>query len=160
MTYQAIPAVSHVLTFFTLLGACVWLGGFIAIGVVARSARATLERPAQVAFFRALGRSYGIVGSVALLIALGCGAALLTERSWDGAGLAAIIVACALVLATVAGVVQARGMTRLRRRAIEDDADERLAAQVRAGARRARILRSAIGLLSIALLALGVALIS
>jgi hypothetical protein len=147
--------VTALLVFVALLAACVWVGGFVAIAVVARVARRQLEPGARVAFFRALGRSYGVVGGVALAVALACGAALLADRAWDGTALAAIVVAVALVLATVAGVAQARGMTRLRRRALGDAA---LAAQVRTGAARAALLRAAIGALSVALLALAAVL--
>jgi hypothetical protein len=149
---------SAVLVFVALFAACVWVGGFVAIAVVARVARRQLERGARVAFFRALGRSYGVVGGIALVVALGCGAALLAGRAWDGTALAAVLVAAALVLVTVAGVAQARGMTRLRRSALRDPDDEALAAHVRAGAVRAAVLRAAIGALSVALLALAAVL--
>jgi hypothetical protein len=149
---------SAVLVFVALLAACVWVGGFVAIAVAARVARRELERGAQVAFFRGLGRSYGVVGGVALAVALGCGAGLLAGRAWDGTALAAVVVAVALVLATVAGVVQARGMTRLRRSALSGAGDEALAARVRTGAVRAALLRAVIGALSLALLALAAVL--
>jgi hypothetical protein len=140
------------------LTASVWVGGFIAIGVVAGAARRALEPAARVAFFRALGRSYGIVGGLALLVALGTGGALVSGRSWDAALVTTTAVAAALVLATVVGVVQARRMTRLRRDALGDPGDPDLAARVRRGAGRATVLRSAIGLLTLALVALGAVL--
>jgi hypothetical protein len=138
--------------FVTLLGACVWLGGFVAIAVVARVARSQLERPAQVAFFRALGRRYLGVGVGALVLALAGGAALLAGHGWDAAALLAVVFAGAIVLATAAGVVQARGMTRLRARAVRAPDDAALAQQVRRGAVRARVLRAAIGAFSVGLL--------
>jgi len=149
--------VTAALVFVALLAACVWVGGFVAIAVVARVARRQLEPGARVAFFRALGRSYGVVGGIALAVALASGAALLAHQAWDATALAAILVAVALVLATVAGVAQARGMTRLRGSALRN-ADEALAARVRTGAARAAVLRAAIGALSVALLALGAVL--
>jgi hypothetical protein len=148
---------SAVLVFVALLAACVWVGGFVAIAVAARVARRELAPGAQVAFFRGLGRSYGVVGGVALAVALGCGAALLAGHGWDGTALAAVVVAVALVAVTVAGVTQARGMTRLRRRAL-DAGEAALAARVRAGAARANALRAAIGALSLVLLALAAVL--
>jgi hypothetical protein len=151
-------AVTPVLAFAALLGACVWVGGFVALGVVAKAARPTLEPSTRVAFFRAVGRTYGVVGGAALALALGAGGALLGGRGWDAAALAACALAAALVIATAAGVRQARGMTRLRRRAAEAPGDAFLAARVRAGARRAAALRTAIGALSLALLALAAAL--
>lgn len=135
-----------------------WIGGFVAIVVVVRIARQQLERPAQVTFFRALGRRYLGVGAGALVVALAAGAALLAEHPWDGTTLAAVLVATALVLVTIVGVVQARGMTRLRAHALSAPDDPVLLARVRRGAARAGILRATIGLLSLALLALAAAL--
>jgi len=148
------------LVFVALLAGSVWVGGFVAIGVVARVAREQLDRPAQVAFFRALGRRYLVVGLVALFAALASGAALLAGRDWDGTALAAVVVAAALVLATIAGILQARGMTRARTRALRDPDDAALADRVQRGAVRAGILRATIGTLTLALLALAAALAS
>jgi hypothetical protein len=147
-----------VLVFLALLGACVWVGGFIAIAVVAHAARRTLGKLDQIAFFRALGQSYGLVGGTALGVALVCGAVLLVERPWDGTATASVCLAALLTLVTAVAVAQARGMTRLRRRALSEDGDPFLAIQVRKGAARASALRAAIGVLSIGLLVLAVAL--
>jgi hypothetical protein len=147
-----------VLVFVALLAGSIWVGGFVAIGVVVSVARAQLDRPAQIAFFRALGRRYLVVGLSALLVALAAGAALLAQRDWDTTALAAVIVAAALIVATVAGVAQARGMTRARARAIRSPDDTDLTRRVRRGAIRATILRAAIGVLTLALLALAAAL--
>ena len=151
-------AASQVVVFVALLGASVWVGGFIAIAIVARIARRQLERPAQVAFFRRLGREYAVIGTPALVIALAAGGVLLEERAWDHTASAAVVVAGALLLATAAGVAQARGMTRLRTRALGGPDDAALARQVRRGAVLAGALRAAIGLLSLALLALAAVL--
>lgn len=146
------------LTFAALLGACVWVGGFVAIVVVVRAGRGQLDPASQVAFFRALGRSYLPVGCVGLVLAFGAGGALLAGRRWDGLAVATVLVAAALLLALGAGVVQARGMTRLRARLVERADDARLRARVERGALRAALLRGAIGLLTLALLALASAL--
>ena len=53
-----------------LIAGSVWVGGYVAIGVVARVTVRTLGPADRVAFFRALGRMYGIVGTVALALAL------------------------------------------------------------------------------------------
>ena len=144
--------------FVALLSACIWVGGFVAIVVVTRVARSTLDAADQVEFFRTLGRSYGIVSTVALALGLISGGILLADRDWDGLALAAVVVAVALVIATAAGVIQARGMTRLRQTAVRDPADDALAARVRRGSRRAAALRATIGALSIGLLAIAAAL--
>ncbi|MGV1047161.1 MAG: hypothetical protein ACOYD4_01365 [Solirubrobacterales bacterium] len=138
-----------------LLAASVWVGGLVAIFVVARAASATLEPAQRVAFFRALGRSYGIVGSVALLLALLSGAILLGDHPWDGLLVAAALVAAALLAATAAGMARARAMTRLRRRALESPG---LEGRARREARIAAGLRGAIAVLTLALLVLGAAL--
>ena len=65
-----------------------------------------------------------------------------------------VVLASALVLATSAGVTQARGMTRLRQQAVRDPEDSVLATRVRHGALRAGVLRAMIAALSVALLAL------
>lgn len=149
-----------VLAFLALLGASIWVGGFVAIVVVARIARSQVGPAEQVAFFRALGRVYGVVAGLALALALVCGGALLARAGWSTGATAAALVAAALVVCTVAGVLQARGMTRLRRRGLDAGGDPALAGRVRRGAARALVLRGLIGALSLALLALGSALAS
>ncbi|HVV31105.1 MAG TPA: hypothetical protein VHC41_09510 [Mycobacteriales bacterium] len=141
-----------------LLASSIWVGGFIAIGVVARVVGRTLQTADRVAFFRALGRSYGVVGGIALLVTLGTGAALATNHDWDGTMLATLIVAVALVVVTAVGVVQARRMTRLRQRALAQPGDGSITAQVAGGARDATALRAGIGLLTFTLLALAAVL--
>jgi uncharacterized membrane protein len=136
-----------------LLAATTWVGGFVAIAVVGRVARRTLEPPARIAFFRGLGRAYGVVGGASLLVALGTGFALLPDRS-SGTGIAAIALAAALLAATAAGVRQARRMTRLRRHALEHRDEPGVAERLRRASRSAAVLRSAIGLLTLALVLL------
>ncbi|CCG05673.1 hypothetical protein [Blastococcus saxobsidens] len=151
-------AVTLALTWLLILAAAVWVGGLVAIFVVARVASRTLQPAARVSFFRALGRAYGIVGTVALAIAYGTGAALLVGRPWDALLVATVIVAAVLVVTTTAGVVQARRMRRLRQRVLAQPDDPVLAAGVRRGAVRAAGLRGLLALLSLALLTLAVLL--
>ena len=148
------------LLFIHLVAVSVWLGGFVTIALVARVVRSELPVPAQVAFFLALGRVYGVVAGLALGIALLTGGALLLRRGWDEWATVAVLLALALVLATGAGVVQARGMTRLRQRALREPRDPALTAHIERNARRALVLRAMIGALTVALLALGTALAS
>jgi uncharacterized membrane protein len=150
---SVVATLSEVLVFVTLLAGSVWVGGFVAIAVAARVASRHLQPADRVAFFRALGRSYGVVGGLALAVALVGGAVLLADHGWDGAALSSVVAAAALVLVTAAGVRQARGMTRLRQRALRDGAGGPLSERVRDGARRAAFLRAAIALLSLVLLA-------
>jgi uncharacterized membrane protein len=137
------------------LSASIWAGGLVAIFVVARAASATLEPAQRIALFRSVGRSYGIVGSLALLVALVSGALLLRGHAWDGTLIAATIAAAALLVVLVAGMAQARAMTRLRRRAL---ADPGLDPHVRKGAVLATVLRAAIAALTLLLVVLGSAL--
>jgi uncharacterized membrane protein len=139
-----------------LLAASIWVGGLIAIFVVARAASATLAPPERIAFFRALGRTYAILGTLALLVALAAGAILLDGHPWDGLLIAATIVAAALLLALATGMAQARTMTRLRRRAL--DAPE-LNDRVRRGATLAAALRATIAILTLTLVILAAALV-
>lgn len=134
----------------------VWVGGLLAIFVVARVAHATLGAAERVTFFRGLGRAYGPVGGAALAIALASGAVLATAHRWDGQLTASTAIAACLVAVTIAGVVQARRMTRLRQAALHDPGSPGLTAKVRQGARNAAALRAAIAALSLALLTLGV----
>lgn len=143
---------------FLILAAAVWLGGLVAIFVVARVARHTLQPAERVRFFRGLGRAYGPVGGVALVTSLGSGAALLTGRPWSGTLTATAIVAVCLLAVTGTGVAQARRMTRLRQAALASPGDAVLAGRVRREALGAAVSRAAIAALSLALVALGVLL--
>jgi uncharacterized membrane protein len=149
---EAAAAVAGLLIF----AATVWVGGSVVIALVARVATRTLTPEARVAFFRGLGRAYGVLGTAALAVAYGAGAALVYGRPWNATLTATAVVATALVAATAVGVVQARRMSRLRRRALDEPGGTQLAGRVHRGAVRAGALRGAIGGLSLALLALAV----
>jgi len=138
------------------LGSCVWVGGYVTIAVVARVATRTLEPSQRVAFFRGLGRSYLLVGGSALVVALGTGAGLASDHAGDDGLLrATVVVAAALIVSLVVGVAQARRMTRLRAAALAARTNEPFARRVRREAGAATVLRATIGLLSLALIALG-----
>lgn len=145
-----------VLSGFLVLAAAVWVGGIVTLIIVARVTTRTLESSDRVAFFRALGRTYAIVAGTALAVALGTGAALVHDRFGEGPVVASAAVAAALVLFLAVGIVQARRLTRLRGRALHRPEDTALAARLRRDAGWAGALRTLIGLLSLALLALGV----
>lgn len=134
-----------------ILAASIWIGGLVAIAIVARIVREQLEPGARVAFFRSLGRRYLCVGGGALLVSFVAGALLLAEGRWTGEKTAAVAVAAALVLVTAAGVVQARSLTVLRRSALDQPAGSPLAARIRRRARVATFDRALIGGLTIAL---------
>jgi len=141
-----------------VLATSIWVGGLVVIGIVARVARSTLTPADSVTFFRGLGRTHGIVGSVALLVALITGGVLLRHHSRDGLLSATVVVAVSLLAASVVGMLQARRMTVLRR-ALADRADDtQLLAQVGTGSRRALVLRGLITLLTLGLVILGAGL--
>lgn len=140
---------------FFILSTSVWVGGYVAIAVISRTAAAVLDTANRIGFFRSLGRAYLAIGAPALAVALGTGFALLSQRPWNAVATAATVLAAALAASLAFGVVQARRMGRVRRAALAepDDANRQLA--VRRGARRAAQLRGAIGVLSLTLIALG-----
>ena len=138
------------------LASCIWMGGYVAIAVVAKVAARTLHPAQRVVFFRVLGRSYLLIGAPALVIALGTGAGLVSGHAWDGLLIATAVVAGALVVSVVIGVVQARRMSRLRITALSAAKGGPVySGRVRQGARTAALLRATIGLLSLTLIALG-----
>ncbi|MGC8463665.1 MAG: hypothetical protein ACP5P9_08365 [Acidimicrobiales bacterium] len=131
-----------VLVTLELLAASIWVGSLVCLAVVARTGRATLDGPAQVAFFRALGRRYAVVGTAALLVAIGVGLAMAWPPStWSATIDAAVVLAGLLVLASVAGMAQARAMGTLRGRSMNAPADPVARAAVRRGRRVATALR-------------------
>jgi len=144
------------LTTALVLSTSVWVGGYVAIAVVARTATTTLDPDTRVRFFRSLGRSYFWVGTPALVIALACAAVLLGDAGDDG-GLVVtgVTFAVILVAAFAVAVDQARRMTRLRQRLLSSPDEPGLGDHVRRGARAAGLLRALLGILSIALVVLG-----
>lgn len=147
-----------VMTGLLILAAAVWLGGLVTIFVVSRVADRTLAPADRIAFFRLLGRCYGVVGTAALVLALGTGAALLRNRPWDGPLIATAATAAALLLVTALGMAQAHRMTTRRRAMLRRPDDSGLRTRVRRAGRTAAALRIAIGVCSLALVALGAVL--
>lgn len=138
------------------LAAATWVGGLVAVIIVVRSAHASLSPPQRVQFFQTLGRGYLAVLGTSLVLAVATGAWLLRAQPPDAALAGLALSITALALSTVAGIVQARAMTRSRRRAIDSPNDAHLANRVATGARRAIILRAMIAALTLASIVLGV----
>ena len=83
-----------------ILSASVWTGSLVCLAVVSRAARTVLKGPAQVAFFRAVGRRYAIVGTGSLLVAIGTGLAMAwPPPTWSATIDAAVALAGLLVIA-------------------------------------------------------------
>lgn len=146
------------LTGLLLLASAVWLGGLVAIFVVSRVAKRTIAPADRIAFFRLLGRRYGLLGTASLIVALGTGAALLRNRPWDGLLIATTTTSAALLLTTALGMAQAHRMTDRRRAMLQQPDDFALRTEVRRAGRTATALRIAIGVCSLALIAFGAVL--
>ncbi len=144
------------LTGLLVLATSVWVGGFVAIAVVSRVADRTLSADGRITFFRRLGQAYAKVAVTALVAALAIGAVLLSRQPFDGRAGLAVAFAALLLVTAVTGMIQARRMGTLRRRALEAGADDIWAAKVRRGVRLATALRAGIGLATLGLLASGV----
>ncbi len=138
-----------------LITASVWVGGMVCMAIVARAARGVLDETSQVAFFRSVGRRYGIVGTTSLLVAIAAGIALSwPPASWSGAIVGALILAGLLVVATVVGMMQARAMTALRRRSIWSREDNSTAEALRRGRQLANMLRGLMALITLSIVIL------
>jgi len=154
-------ATSTPLVALELLAASVWVGSLVCLALVTNSARKVLDGPSQVAFFRSIGRHYGVVGTVALLVAIGCGLALAWPPStWSATTEAAVALSGVLVLATTAGMVQARAMTALRRRVMGAPRDVAAADALRRGRTLAGALRGTMAALTLCVLVLAAQVIS
>lgn len=148
------PADAIVLAVF-ILATSIWIGGYVAIAVIARTAAATLDPGGRVMFFRSLGRSFLWVGLPALLIAVATGALLARDRPWDALLVSTAVLVAVLLTSFAVAIFQARRMTVLRRNLLGSAQDKQLSEQVRRGALLAAGLRAAIGILSVALVIMG-----
>src|SRR5438445_12931373 len=69
------------------IGAAVWAGGLVFLGIAVGVARRTLPEEVRVDFFRALGRRFAVVGGLALLVLIATGSDMASERhAWDQLG--------------------------------------------------------------------------
>jgi hypothetical protein len=142
-----------------MLAASIWVGSLVCLAVVSRVARRVLDGPSFVALFREVGRLYRVVGTSALAVAIGAGLALAWPISVTGFAAALLISTALLVVATAAGMAQARGMTVRRMRALRDPHDQQAARQLRRGAAVAGTLRGLMGVLTLVILVLGAGLV-
>jgi len=138
-----------------VLSTSVWIGGYVAIAVVSRTAAATLEPAHRVAFFRTLGRSFLWVGTPALVLALASGALLVRHHPWNAALIISLVITVMLVALLAAAVRQARRMTRLRHTALQAGEDPTTVPAIQRGRHSAGIMRAALGVLSLILVVLG-----
>ena len=125
-----------------LIGAAVWTGGLVFLGVAAAVARRTIPAGERIAFFRILGRRFAVVAAVsaAAIAATGIDMAIDRLASWSalvdtsyGRILMAKIVLFALVLAEAAvhSLVLGPRLGRLRAALLDAPSDTLLQARVR-----------------------------
>lgn len=144
-----------------LVAASIWVGSLVCLVVVTAAARRVLDTPSQVALFRAVGRRYGLVGTTALLVAIGAGLALSwPPAAWSPITDSAVALAGLLVIASGVGMAQARAMTRLRRQATSAPEDQGLAVSVRRGRLLANMLRGLMAAVTLAIVVLAAQIIT
>lgn len=141
-----------ILAVVLILAVATWIGGYIAVVVVSVVSAKTLEPEARVAFFRRFGAAYLKVAGPALLVALALGWMFLSRLPWSDELARMVVASGALVLLLIAGIVQARDLTRLRERLSDAPDDGVLAQRIRVRARTAGILRGLIGVLTLGII--------
>lgn len=141
-----------------IIGAGMWIGGMIAVTMLAVISKRAFEPTVRAAFFRRFARTYFPTFGSALVVAAIAGFIMLIDRGYDGIAWAITILVIIILVALAAGVVQARAMTRLRTRAAElgDAVDADLARQITRQGRSAAALRGSLGILSAAVFVLAI----
>jgi putative copper export protein len=124
-----------------LIAAAIWAGGLVFLGLSVGAARRTLGDAERIAFFRAIGRRFAVVGGIALLVLIATGSDMVSDRdAWDtlgegtyGGTLLAklILVGIVIVLTVFHSAVQGPAISRLRERAAATPGDAALAAEIR-----------------------------
>ena len=138
-----------------VLATSIWVGGYVAIIVVARTSASVLDPGARVVLFRSLGRAYLWVGLPALIVAYVTGAVLARNEPRDALLISTTVIALLLAALLAVAVAQAKRMSVLRRNLLATPDSAALDERVRHGARSAGALRGMLGLLSVALVVLG-----
>ncbi len=125
-----------------LLSASIWVGSLVCLAVVDRVGRSSFNQATQVAFFRALGRRYAVLGSGAVAVPTWVGLAMAwPPASWSATLDAVVALVGFLVVISLAAMAQARAMGTLRRRFLGAPSDPGAQDMVRRGRIVARTLR-------------------
>jgi putative copper export protein len=153
-----------------LIGAAVWAGGLVFLGLAATVARRTIPDRERVDFFRSLGRRFAVVGGIALLVLIATGSDMasdrdvwgdLTDTSYGRTLLAKLIlVALVIALTIVHSLVQGPALSRLRRQALLHPNDDALRAQIRSRSARSGIVSALTLLATLAILVLAARLVT
>ncbi len=143
-----------------MLAASIWVGSLVCLALVSSVARDVLDPASRIALFRGIGRLYGVVGTGALVVAIGIGVALAGRPShWTASVTGALILSGVLVVVTALGMIQARRMTARRRQAIDAPDDQAVTRMIRRGAAMAGALRASIAVLTLAIVVLAAHLV-
>jgi putative copper export protein len=154
-----------------LIGAAVWTGGLVFLGVAATVARRTVPPGERVAFFRALGRRFALVAAVSAAAIAATGIDMADDRlaSWGalfdtgyGRILFAKIVlfALALVEAAIHSFLLGPRTGRLREALLATPGDAVLQARLRRTAAISGIVSALMLLQTVAILVLAADLVS
>jgi putative copper export protein len=134
-----------------LIGAAVWVGGMVMLGLAVGAARRTVPEEERVALFRSLGRRFLVAGGIAMAVLIATGTDMAADRlgAWSdltdtdyGERLLAklVVVAAVVALTLFHSLVQGPALTRLRARALEHPEDEDLRRLIRRKAARSGIV--------------------
>lgn len=134
------------------LGAGAWVGGFVTVFVLSRSSAASLDAPHRVRLFRDFGRRYGIFAAVSMALILIPAAVLTYINPLNTPALVILLLAIAITVLSLPAIAQARRLAVLRRAALDAPGDTMKADAVGRAARSATILRSFLGVGSVAVL--------
>ena len=154
-----------------LIGAAVWAGGMVMLGLAVGAARRTVEEPERIALFRSLGRRFAVAGGIAMLVLIATGTDMASDRlgSWGdladtgyGERLLAklIVVAVVIALTLFHSLVQGPALSRLRAEAVEWPEDEALRRLIRRKAAQAGLVSALNLVATIAVLVLSARLVT
>ena len=145
---------AQLLAVILAIGSGVWVGGVVTVAIVSSSTQNTIAAAERIALFRVLGRrfAYFVAVTAVLVVLPACALAALRPAplTW-----CIVVLAVGLLPVIAIGIVQARRMSSLRVSAASGGGDP---AQLRQNAVVALVLRSIIGLMSLALLVLALLL--
>lgn len=143
------------LVILEMVTASVWLGGLVCVAIVVRVSRRVLDESSQLALIRVLGRRYGVVGTISLLVAFVTYLLLLGRpSSWSIMCTTTVITWGFLILISWRAVIQARLTSALRRSVLETGSGSSASSTMLRSRKSANALRVVMGLTSMTVLVL------
>lgn len=143
--------VDTALTVVLIIAASVWIGGVVTVIIVGRISKQTLDDATRVKFFHAFGRAYLAVAGPALVVTGLIGWSFLARQEWSGELGRMAFASTLLVAVLIAGIMQARSMTRMRAKLTQRPGDIDLARKIKTQATTATVLRTLIVVLTFGL---------